>query len=122
MEPTFRPVANLRLEVTNVDAVALRDLGWSLIEGDPPRPPELPIEFTPSSSGSIGVQINSQVGKIYTIQTSPDGVSWVDVVPSLIGDGGPVSWTEGEEGFTDAYGNTANLTGKYYRVIEKEAP
>lgn len=122
MGHSFRPTAGLRLEVTNVDAVSLRDLGWSVIENNPPRPPELPLGIAPAGSGPFGVQINSQVGRVYTIQTSPDGVSWVDVVPSLIGDGGPVSWTEGEEGFTDAYRNTANLLGKYYRVIEKEAP
>lgn len=122
MEPAFRPQAGLRLEVTNIDALALKDLGWDILDEVPPRPPELPVEFLPSPSGTIGVEINSQVGKIYTIQTSPDGASWVDVAPSLVGNGGSVLWTDGQEGFTDAYGNTAELTGKYYRVIEKDAP
>lgn len=122
MEPAFRPQAGLRLEVTNIDALALKDLGWDILDEVPPRPPELPVEFLPSQSGTIGVEINSQVGKIYTIQTSPDGASWVDVAPSLVGTGGSVLWTDGQEGFTDAYGNTAELTGKYYRVIEKDAP
>lgn len=119
MEPSYQPDSDQRLEVTNVDAGALRDLGWSVIDKNPPPPPELPVSFSPSPSGQVGIQINSKVGRVYIIQTSPDGLSWVDVYPPLVGDGGPVSWAEGDEGFTDAYGNMVNLTGKFYRVVEK---
>ena len=119
MEPAFRPDVDVRLEITNVDAASLRDIGWSVITTEPPRPPVLPIEIVPSPTGGLGVTIASQVGSVYTIQTSPDGVSWVDVTPSLIGDGGTLSWTDGQEGFTDAFGNAAALDGKYYRVIQK---
>jgi hypothetical protein len=119
MVPSFRPNANVRLEISNVDAASLRDIGWSVITADPPRPPCLPVEIVPSPTGGLGVTIASRVGSVYTIQTSPDGASWVDVTPSLIGDGGTLSWTDGQEGFTDAFGNAAALDGKYYRVIQK---
>lgn len=119
MEPILGLQSVSRLEITNVDAAALCDIGWSIIEGDPPRPPELPISLIPSKAGkNLGVQISSEPGAIYTIQTSVDGVSWLDVEPSLLGDGGNLSWEEGQEGFVDPYGPAADLAEKFYRVIK----
>lgn len=116
MEPAFRPAAKVRLEVTNVDAASLKDIGWSIIDRNPPRPPVLPVALVPSPTGALGLGVTSEAGAVYTIQTSPDGISWLDVNPSLVGDGSFLSWTDGEEGFTDPFGQGLNLGKKYFRV------
>ncbi len=119
MEATFAVGGEVtRREVTNVDAAALKDIGWSVISENPPRAPELPIEFGMSSSGGISLSLMSEEGATYTVQTSPDGCSWVNVIPCLKGNGGPISWTDGQEGTFDAFGPASALTGKYYRVIK----
>jgi hypothetical protein len=119
MEPAFTVNGVVtRREVTNVDAAALKDIGWSIVSGNPPRSPELPIEIGTSSNGGISMQLMSEVGAIYTVQTSPDGCSWVSVIPSLTGDGGLISWSDGQEGTYDPFGPASELEGKYYRVIK----
>lgn len=119
MEPAFAVVGGpSRLEITNVDLAALRDLGWSTIIEEPPSLPELPLSVGRSPLGGLSIQLISEVGATYTIQTSPDGVSWVNVMPAIDGDGNPISWEDGQEGFCDPYGPGAALAGKYYRVIK----
>jgi hypothetical protein len=119
MEPAFTVNGVVtRREVTNVDAAALKDIGWSIVSGNPPRSPELPIEIGTSSNGGISMQLMSEVGAIYTVQTSPDGCSWVSVIPSLTGDGGLISWSDGQEGTYDPFGPASELEDKYYRVIK----
>ena len=119
MEPTFTVNGVVsRREVTNVDAAALKDIGWSIVSGNPPRVPELPIEIGMSGNGGISIQLMSEVGAIYTVQTSPDGYSWVSVIPSLLGDGGLISWSDGQEGTYDPFGPASELEDKYYRVIK----
>lgn len=46
------------------------------------------------------------------------GCSWVNLILCFKGNGGPISWTDGEEGTFDAVGPASALTGKYYRVIK----
>lgn len=108
-----------RLEVTNVDAGALRDLGWSVVTSDPERGPELPVVLGPKEEGARApkLEVVTEVGKIYTIQTSVDGKVWFDVLPSVKGDGAAFSWEDGQEGFTDALPSAGELSGKIYRVV-----
>lgn len=119
MEPAFAAEngAN-RLEITNVDLGALRDLGWSTITENPPPLPKLPISLRKLTTGGLALELLSEAGATYTVQTSPDGFSWVSVLPSISGDGGPLSWSDGQKGFCDPYGPAANLDKKYYRVIK----
>jgi hypothetical protein len=99
MEPVFNVGENVkRLEITNVDAAALKDIGWSVISEDPPRGPDLDLEIGPSKNGGLSIRLMSEVGATYTVQTSPDGCSWVSVIPSFVGDGGTallVGWARG---------------------------
>ncbi len=119
MEPAYASGAGpLRSEITNVDVGALRDLGWSTISQNPPVNAELPISFRKSPGGGLSLQLISEIGATYTVQTSPDGLSWVNVIPSLRGDGEALSWSDGQEGFLDPYGPASALAGKYYRVIK----
>ncbi|MEN8784256.1 MAG: matrixin family metalloprotease [Akkermansiaceae bacterium] len=107
-----------RREVTNIEVAALKDIGWSVISENPPRVPELPIKIGASENGGLSIQLMSEVGATYTVQTSPDGCSWVNVIPSFEGNGGPLSWSDGQEGTFDPFGPASGLTGKYYRVIK----
>lgn len=119
MDPVFNiGGAVSRLEITNVDAAALKDIGWSVITEDPPRPPDLDLEIGASNNGGLSIRLMSEVGATYTVQTSPDSYSWVSVIPSFVGDGGPLSWSDGQEGTYDAFGPSSSLTRKYYRVIK----
>ena len=68
MEPAFTVDGIVtRREVTNVDAAALKDIGWSIVSGNPPRSPELPIQIGTSSNGGISMQLMSEVGATYTV-------------------------------------------------------
>jgi hypothetical protein len=119
MEPVFNVGENVkRLEITNVDAAALKDIGWSVISEDPPRGPDLDLEIGPSNNGGLSIRLMSEAGATYTVQTSPDGCSWVSVIPSFVGDGGPLSWSDGQEGTYDPFGPASALAHKYYRVIK----
>lgn len=118
MEPSFSVGAFGRLEVTNVDAAALKDLGWSIISADPVRAPDLPLAVGAASGGGLALEFVSEVGATYTIQTSPDGLSWVNVLPSLEGTGGPLSWSDGQEGSDDPFGPSLALKSKFYRVLK----
>lgn len=119
MDPVFTVEGTVtRREVTNVDVAALKDIGWSIVSGNPPRVPELPIEIGKSENGGISIQLMSEVGAVYTVQTSLDGHSWVSVIPSLTGDGELISWSDGQEGMYDPFGPASELERKYYRVIK----
>lgn len=119
MDPVFTVEGTVtRREVTNVDVAALKDIGWSIVSGNPPRAPELPIEIGKSENGGISIQLMSEVGAVYTVQTSLDGHSWVSVIPSLTGDGELISWSDGQEGMYDPFGPASELERKYYRVIK----
>jgi len=118
MEPGAAFGSYSRFEITNVDAASLRDIGWSVITEDPPLPPALPLEFSVADGGGLSLCIASKEGSTYTIQTSNDGVNWQDVTPSLVGNGSALCWADGDEGFTDPYGAAAELSAKFYRVIE----
>ncbi len=107
-----------RLEITNVEVGGLIDLGWSIISEDPPPPPELPLALERSVNGGIKLSLPTKVGSTYTIQTTTDGVSWLNVEPSITGDGETLNWEDGQEGFVDPNGNAIDLSGKFYRVIE----
>ncbi len=119
MEPVFNVGEDVtRLEITNVDAAALTDIGWSVISEDPPRGPDLHLEIGASNNGGFVLRLMSEVGARYTVQTSPDSFSWVSVIPSFVGDGGPLSWSDGQEGTYDPFGPASSLAHKYYRVIK----
>lgn len=118
MEPGFDLAGPSRLEITNVDLAGLRDLGWSIISENPAPGPELPVSLGRTSSGDLTVELMTETGSTYTVQTSPDGFSWVNVIPSITGDGSMVIWEDGLEGFCDPYGPASALPGKYYRVIK----
>lgn len=118
MEPSFMTGVFDRLEITNIDVAALRDLGWSVISEDPPRGPELPIETGRAADGTLAIKFIAEEGATYTVQTSPDGVSWVNVVPSITGDGNQFCWSDGQEGFSDPFGSTSDLSSKFYRIVK----
>ncbi len=119
MEPGLSfSAATPRFEVTNVEIGGLRDVGWSIIEADPPAPPIVILGLERSAEGATKISIPSEEGKTYTIQTSTNGQNWLSVTPSLIGDGEVLCWEDGQEGFTDPYGSAAELESKFYRVIE----
>ena len=120
MEPvaTFSSVLS-RFEITNVDVGGLQDIGWSVITGDPPEGPEIPLEFSRSAEGGLALNIPTEAGAVYTIQTSIDGFNWLDVSPPVIGDGTSFSWTDGQEGFIDSFGPASGLEGKFYRIRMK---
>ncbi|MDA7900896.1 hypothetical protein N9B26_07555, partial [Akkermansiaceae bacterium] len=119
MEPVFNVGGDItRLEITNVDAAALKDIGWSVISEDPPRGPDLDLEIGTSNNGGLSIRLMSEVGATYTVQTSPDACSWLSVIPSFVGDGGLLSWSDGQEGTHDPFGPASSLAHKYYRVIK----
>jgi hypothetical protein len=119
MEPVFNVGGDVtRFEITNVDAAALKDIGWSVISEDPPRGPDLDLEIGASNNGGLSIRLMSEEGATYTVQTSPDGCSWASVIPSFVGDGGPLSWWDGQEGTYDPFGPASSLAHKYYRVIK----
>jgi hypothetical protein len=119
MEPGLSFGGPARFEITNVDAAALRDIGWSTITEDPAPPPPVPLVFNRSADGGIRLAIPaSEEGSTYSIQTSTNGVNWLNVQPSLIGNGSNLTWEDGQEGFTDPHGNAVDLAGKFYRVTK----
>ena len=119
MEPVFNVGGNVtRFEITNVDVAALKDIGWSVISEDPPRGPDLDLEIGASNNGGLSIRLMSEEGATYTVQTSPDGCNWVSVIPSFVGDGRPLSWSDGQEGTYDPFGPASSLAHKYYRVIK----
>ena len=119
MEPVFNVGGDVtRFEITNVDAAALKDIGWSVISEDPPRGPDLDLEIGASNNGGLSIRLMSEEGATYTVQTSPDGCSWASVIPSFVGDGGPLSWSDGQEGTYDPFGPASSLAHKYYRVFK----
>lgn len=120
MEPEFFTQGANRLEVTNVDAAALVDIGWSIISEDPPRPAELEVIPAPATNSAPGLSVETEVGALYFVQTSPDGVSWVDVQPGIVGDGNTFTWTDGQAGFTDPFGPAVNLSAKFYRIVRRD--
>lgn len=119
MDPAAAFSQNVRrLEVTNVEVGALRDLGWSVITEDPPAEPAPVVEVERSPEGVVRLSIPSRVERTYTIQTSISAGVWFSVSPVLLGDGSNLSWEDGEEGFIDPVGNSVDLADKFYRVIE----
>ena len=120
MEPmvTFAKTVS-RIEITNIDVGGIRDLGWSVLASDPPRDPILPSpQISTASDGGLSLSFPSEVGATYIIQTSTSGETWLDVTPSLNGDGSTLSWTDGRVGFSDPSGPAAHLDRKFYRVIK----
>lgn len=117
MDP-FIDVTNVirRLEVTNVEVGALRDIGWSVINEDPPEGPEIPLVFERSESGGIKLGFLAEEGATYSIQTSTNGINWLNVRPFLVGTGSNLNWEDGQKGFTDPYGAAIDLEGKFYRI------
>jgi hypothetical protein len=108
-----------RIEITNVDVGGIRDLGWSVITSDPPRDPILPWpQISTASDGGPSLSFPSEVGATYIIQTSTSGTTWQNVTPFLTGNGSTLSWTDGQEGFSDPSGRAARLASKFYRVIK----
>jgi hypothetical protein len=105
-----------RLELTNVDIGAIKDIGWSVISEDPPAGPEIPLAFERSETGGIKLGFHTEEGVSYSIQTSTNGSNWLTVRPSLMGNGSHLTWEDGQEGFTDPYGAATDLTGKFYRI------
>jgi hypothetical protein len=75
MEPVFNVGGDItRLEITNVDAAALKDIGWSVISEDPPRGPDLDLEIGTSNNGGLSIRLMSEVGA--TIHC-PDVAGWL---------------------------------------------
>ena len=119
MDPSARFTPDVqRLEVTNVEIGALRDLGWSIIAEDPPVEPAPVLGIERSPEGVVRLSIPSREGRNYTIQTSIGVDNWMSVSPALIGDGSNLSWEDGQEGFVDPNESSIDLASKFYRVIE----
>lgn len=119
MEPIVDFTGTLgRVEVSNVEIGAMKDLGWSLITKDPEF--SLSLSVSASFTGKdITLTVPSELGQIYTVQTSVNAVDWLDVKPSLVGDGSELMWEEGDPGFFDPLGPAANSRVKFYRVIRE---
>ena len=119
MEPIVDFTGTLgRVEISNVEIGAMKDLGWSLITEDPEF--SLPLSVSANFTGkNITLTVPSELGQIYTVQTSVNAVDWLDVTPPLVGDGAELMWQEGEAGFFDPHGPAANLDVKFYRVIRE---
>lgn len=109
-----------RFEITNVEIGGIKDIGWSVISEDPPEGPEIPLKVSRSADGELVLGIPSEKGAVYTIQTSTNGFNWLDVSPTIIGDGTTFYWSDGQEGYVDLHGPASELEAKFYRIKKNE--
>lgn len=117
MEPRLAP---MRVEVTNVDVGALRDLGWSVIRGEVISPVLVEgLKIAPAAGGSPRLTWLCQAGASYTVQTSMGLNAWSDVTPAVRTKGSHTSWTDGDPAFYDPNPPAAQSAKKFYRVVAK---
>lgn len=118
MEP--RIPNGVRLEVTNIEVGALRDVGWSVISDDPVAPePAEDLKIARAADGSVVLSWSQLAGVSYTIQTSTDGRRWTDVTPAISISGPLATWRDRDPAFVDANPPARELRRKLYRVISR---
>ena len=107
-----------RHEVTNIDVGALKDLGWSVLEVDPPQEPPIELQISRDGSGEFILKFSSQLGANYRIQTSLDSHQWNDVTPSILGKNEITTWLSGDPNFIDPNGLGAYKKAGFFRVVK----
>jgi len=107
-----------RKEITNVEVGALKDLGWSVIDSDPPPPQVIDLQFSVSPAGHFVLEFDSQAGENYRIQTSFDASQWSDVTPSVLGQPGSTTWVSGTPGFVDPNNLSVSEPAGFFRVVK----
>jgi len=65
------------------------------------------------------IEFDSQIGQVFTIQYSDDGLNWTNVVPEVVAGGTRLQWIDNGPPKTSSHPGEEKL--RLYRVIQKDA-